>query len=476
MALRNLRRNLKKLTKTSIEGRFGHFVYWGTAGLEAMKIAIIGSGISGMTVGWLLHHQHEVTVYEAESYVGGHTHTVDVNVDGENHSIDTGFIVCNDRTYPRFLELMDHLEVERKPTEMGFSVSCDRTGLEYSGSSINTMFAQRRNLFRPSFYRMVSDILKFNKQGTEDADAVPDEMTVQEYLDWRGLGKMFGDYYLLPMGASIWSCPVGAFAQFPIRFILQFYRHHGLLSISNRPQWYVIDGGSKQYVEKLTAGFSDRIHLNCPVRQVQRFDDRVVVQTESSSQDFDEVVFACHSDQALKLLADPSEIESDVLGQFPYERNEAVLHTDVTVLPKRKATWSSWNYRIRYGQESKATLTYDMNLLQGIQSKTRFCVTLNDSQNIHPDAILGRYQYSHPVFTIQRSAAQQRHKELIRQRRTSFCGAYWGNGFHEDGVNSGLAVAGAFGASDILDVNLTGSQRLVGNAGSLGLVGEAAPI
>lgn len=425
-----------------------------------MKIAIIGSGISGMTVAWLLHKKHEISVYEAGDYVGGHTHTVDVNVGGRDFSVDTGFIVCNDRTYPNFLKLIDHLEVKRQPTEMGFSVSCDRTGLEYSGSSVNTMFAQRKNLLKPSFHRMVLDILKFNKLGCEDADAVSDEMTVQEYLNWRGLGKMFSDFYLLPMGASIWSCPVGTFAQFPIRFILQFYRHHGLLSISNRPQWYVIDGGSKRYVEKLTSGFTDRIHLNRPVLQVRRFDDRVTVQTENDSSDFDEVVFACHSDQALKLLADPSEAESQILGQFPYEPNDAVLHTDSTVLPKRPATWSSWNYRIRDGLDAKATLTYDMNILQGIQSDTRFCVTLNDTANIDPATILGQYQYSHPIFTTQRADAQQRHGELIRKRRTSFCGAYWGNGFHEDGVSSGLAVGRAYGASDILDHSLTESSRL----------------
>lgn len=420
-----------------------------------MRIAIIGSGISGMTAAWLLHQQHEITVFEAGDYIGGHTHTVDVEVAGQDYSVDTGFIVCNDRTYPNFLKLIDHLEVQRRPTEMGFSVSCDQTGLEYSGSSVNTMYAQRRNLLKPSFHRMVLDILKFNKVGSEDADSVSDEMTVQEYLDWRGFGRMFSDYYLLPMGASIWSCPLGTFAQFPIRFILQFYRHHGLLSINNRPQWYVIEGGSKRYVEKLTAGFSDRIQLNRPVQQVRRFADRVMVQSAQESIEFDEVIFACHSDQALNLLADPTETEHDVLGQFPYEPNEAVLHTDSSVLPKRRATWSSWNYRIRKGQDAKATLTYDMNILQGIQSDARFCVTLNDTANIDEASILGRYQYSHPIFTTQRAAAQKRHDELIRTHRTSFCGAYWGNGFHEDGVSSGLAVGRAFGAADILDCSLS---------------------
>lgn len=403
-----------------------------------------------MTAAWLLHTRHEVTVLESAGYIGGHTNTVDVNVDDQDYAIDTGFIVCNDRTYPNFLRLLNFLGVSLRPAEMGFSVSCDETGLEYSGNNINTMFAQRSNLLRPSYYRMVLDILKFNRLGCEDADTVPDDMTVQEYLTWRGFGKKFGRYYLLPMGASIWSCPVGTFAEFPVRFILQFYRHHGLLSLTNRPQWYVIEGGSRSYVERLTAGFSDRIRLNCPVRKVRRSHDKVTVDIASESLEFDEVVFACHSDQALSLLANPTQTEREVLQQFPYEPNEAVLHTDTSVLPRRQATWSSWNYRVREGAESKATLTYDMNILQGIKSETRFCVTLNDSSHISPDCILGRYQYSHPIFTTGRSQAQQRHVDLIRNHRTSFCGAYWGNGFHEDGVCSGLAVAKAYGVTDIL--------------------------
>lgn len=435
-----------------------------------MKIAIIGSGISGMTAAWLLHQKHELTVFEAGDYVGGHTHTVDVKIDGKDHAIDTGFIVCNDRTYPNFLQLLDFLGVQRQPTEMGFSVSCDETGLEYSGSNINTMFAQRSNLLRPSYYRMVFDILKFNRIGSEDADKVSDEMTVQEYLDWRGLGSMFADFYLLPMGASIWSCPVGTFAQFPIRFILQFYRHHGLLSIRNRPQWYVIEGGSRRYIEKLTASFCDRILLNRPVTLVRRDRDAVHLEAANESMRFDEVIFACHSDQALRLLADPTETERAVLSEFPYEPNEAVLHTDTRVLPKRTATWSSWNYRIRQGKDAKATLTYDMNILQQINSDTRFCVTLNDTSNIAPEKILGKYQYSHPIFTTCRAAAQQRHGDLIRANRTSFCGAYWGNGFHEDGVSSGLAVGKAYGATDILDVQLSNSNGT--ESGTQQVVGE----
>ncbi|MCL4110272.1 UNVERIFIED_CONTAM: hypothetical protein GTU68_038628 [Idotea baltica] len=427
-----------------------------------------------MTAAWLLHSNHEVSIFESASYIGGHTNTVDVNVNDRDYAIDTGFIVCNDRTYPNFLKLLDFVGVPLRPTKMGFSVRCDETGLEYSGSSVNTMFAQRTNLLKPSYYRMVLDILRFNRLGSEDADSVSEDMTVRQYLTWRRFGDKFANYYLLPMGASIWSCPVGTFADFPVRFILQFYRHHGLLSITNRPQWYVVEGGSQRYVEKLTAGFSDRIRLNCPVRKVSRSDQKVTVETADESHDFDEVIFACHSDQALALLVDPTQTEREVLQQFPYEPNEAVLHTDVTVLPRRKSTWSSWNYRIREGAKAKATLTYDMNILQGINSETRFCVTLNDSSNISPDRILGRFQYSHPVFTTDRSQAQQRHADLIRKHRTSFCGAYWGNGFHEDGVCSGLAVGKAFGVTDILPpqaiaTSVPATQRPATNADFQGI-------
>lgn len=422
-----------------------------------MKIAIVGSGISGMSCGWLLHKKHDVTLFEAGSYIGGHTNTVDVEVGNRNVSVDTGFIVCNDRTYPNFLELIDHLGVSRRPSEMSFSVRCDETGVEYSGSGLNGLFVQRRNLVRPSFLKMVADILRFNRQGTRDSSRVSHEKTVGEYLEENKYGKGFAEHYLLPMGAAIWSCPTGVFRDFPIRFILEFYHHHGLLSITNRPQWYVIQGGSRCYVDALTETFRDRIQLNNAVHSAKRVADGVEVRTHSGVETFDEIIFACHSDQALQILEDPSETERTLLSAFPYSPNEAVLHTDASVLPRNPKAWSSWNYRICPEVKNAATLTYNMNILQHIESSETICVTLNDSSQISPDKVLRRFQYAHPVFSTQRQSMQQRHSEVIRTNRTSFCGAYWGNGFHEDGVNSALAVCGQFGATGILDTDLSNS-------------------
>lgn len=433
-----------------------------------MKIAIIGGGISGLTCGWLLHQQHDVRVFESGNYIGGHTNTVDFDLHGRSYSVDTGFIVCNDRTYPNFLTLIDHLQVSRKPTAMSFSVRCDRTGVEYSGSGLGGLFVQRRNLVRPSFLKMVADILRFNRQGTLDAEKVPHDMTVGEYLEKNRYGEGFAERYLLPMGASIWSCPVGTFRDFPVRFILEFYRNHGLLSITNRPQWYVIEGGSRNYVTALTRQFVDKILLSTPVYSVRRMDSGVEVVSSSGTEHFDEVIFACHSDQALQMLDAPSATEGQLLSAFPYQPNEAVLHTDSSLLPKNPKAWSSWNYRIRPDAGDAATLTYDMNILQHIDCPETICVSLNDVDQIDPDRILGRFQYAHPMFSTQRHAMQSRHSEVIRSNRTSFCGAYWGNGFHEDGVVSALAVCRQFGATDVLDQQLSRSTDFAASSTAVG--------
>ena len=433
-----------------------------------MKIAIIGSGISGLTCGWLLNQRHDIKIFESACYSGGHTNTVEFDLGGKQYSVDTGFIVCNDRTYPNFLTLIDHLQVARRPTAMSFSVRCDRTGVEYSGSGLGGLFVQRRNLIRPSFLKMVADILRFNRQGTSDAERVPHEMTVGEYLVQNRYGEGFAERYLLPMGASIWSCPVGTFRDFPIRFILEFYRNHGLLSISNRPQWYVIEGGSRNYVKALTKQFVDRISLDTPVQTVRRMDSGVEVVSLSGTEHFDEVIFACHSDQALQLLESPSDTERKLLSAFPYQPNEAVLHTDSSLLPKNPQAWSSWNYRIRPDAGEAATLTYDMNILQHIDCPETVCVTLNDVDQIAPERILRRFKYAHPMFSTQRHAMQSRHSEVIRRNRTSFCGAYWGNGFHEDGVVSALAVCRKFGATDVLDQQLSGEPQAAASTNATG--------
>ncbi|TWT47145.1 protoporphyrinogen oxidase [Thalassoglobus neptunius] len=409
-----------------------------------MKLAIIGTGISGLTCAHLLHREHDVTLYEANDYIGGHTHTVDAEVAGETHSIDTGFVVFNDWTYPNFIGLLDELGVSSQPTSMGFSVRCEVSGIEYSGRNLSTLFAQKRNLFKGSHYRMLLDILRFNHQGLNQWESLPDEMTVGEFLSRHHFSSAFADRYLLPMGAAIWSCPMLTFREFPIGFIIAFYKNHGLLNISNRPVWRVVQGGSRSYVDKLIRPFQDRIRLNSPVSRVMREGPGVRVISNGKAEGFDEVIFACHSDQSLLMLNDSTDTEREILSEFPYGKNTAVLHTDVQLLPQRRSTWSSWNYRVR-SEEFRPSVTYNMNILQQIDAAETFCVTLNDEDRVDPSRKLGTFQYSHPIFTNRRAQVQSRHAELIRQNRTSYCGAYWGNGFHEDGVTSALRVCSAFG-------------------------------
>lgn len=410
-----------------------------------MRIAIIGTGISGMVAASLLHAKYDITVFEANDYIGGHTHTVDVELLGQNFAIDTGFIVCNDWTYPAFLRLMRELNVPLQPTEMGFSVRCDRTGIEYNGSSLNGVFTQRSNLWSPRFYRFLADVLRFNREAPRHLAQTSEEMTVGEYLKQHNYCREFANWYLIPMGAAIWSCPTGTFEQFPIRFIIEFYKNHGLLQIWNRPQWRVVQGGSREYVQKLTSPYIDRIRLKCPVQEVTRNGDEVHVRHVQGTDTFDEVIFACHSDQALRMLTDATVVEREVLAEFPYSTNVAVLHTDTRVLPSNPRAWASWNYHVRADRPDQSTLTYHMNMLQGIDAPAQFLVTLNEEDVIDPARVLGKFDYEHPIFTTRRAAAQRRHGELIRQQRLSYCGAYWGNGFHEDGVVSALAVCERFG-------------------------------
>lgn len=411
-----------------------------------MKLAIVGSGISGLVCAHRLCRTHETTLFEAGDYLGGHTNTVDVDLNGEHHAVDTGFIVFNDWTYPNFIALLDELGVASRPTSMSFSVHCERTGLEYNGTSLNGLFAQRRNLLRPSFYRMLRDILRFNREALDVLDGDDDEnQTIAEYLAGRDYSPLFVRSYLLPMGAAIWSCPTTTFEQFPIRFIVEFYRNHGLLNVRNRPTWRVIEGGSQRYVEQIRRQFQGTIHLQIPIVAAHRFDDRVeLIDGQGRRECFDEVIFACHSDQALAILGDATPIERELLQAFPYEPNTAVLHTDTSLLPGRRRAWAAWNYRLRNTEHDKASVTYNMNILQHIESADTFCVTLNEVDDIDESKVLKRIRYAHPIFTTRRARAQQRHSEIIRENRTSFCGAYWGYGFHEDGVNSALAVCRAF--------------------------------
>ncbi|MCH2375255.1 MAG: FAD-dependent oxidoreductase [Planctomycetes bacterium] len=406
-----------------------------------MRIAIVGAGISGLVAAYHLADEHELTVFEANDYIGGHTNTVPVDDAVGRVYVDTGFIVFNPSNYPNFSALLDVLGVESQPTEMSFSVRCDRSGLEYNGTNLNTVFAQRRNLLSARFWRMLRDILRFGREATDVLQQSGDSQSVDEFVRERGYGREFVHNYLLPLGASLWSCPVGTFSGFPIRFVVEFLDNHRMLQVSNRPQWRVVKGGSFCYVEKLAEGFRSSTRLRCPVVHVSRSADSVTIRDGNGEvSQFDHVVLACHADQALRMLTDPSPLEAEILESFPYQKNEAVLHTDTSVLPRCRRAWASWNYRRSCDDDNPVAVTYNMNLLQGLRTDQTYCVTLNDSGRIEPRQILRRFTYHHPMFTERRAGAQARHRELIDQRRTSFCGAYWGYGFHEDGVRSALAV------------------------------------
>ncbi|MGE3314314.1 MAG: NAD(P)/FAD-dependent oxidoreductase [Planctomycetaceae bacterium] len=416
-----------------------------------MRIAVVGSGISGLAAAYRLRERHDVTIFEANGYLGGHTNTVDVAIAGEQHAVDTGFIVFNDRTYPHFCALLSELGVESRQTSMSFSVRCDRTGLEYNGTSLNGLFAQRRNLIRPRFYQMLRDILRFNREaaqlavGGDDAESNR-RMTVREYLDLQRYSREFIDHYLVPMGSAIWSSPSGRFGGFPIRFVAEFFHNHGLLSLRDRPTWRVVEGGSRSYVTAMRARFGRRVvvRLNSPVQSVRRSQEDVAIQLRAGGVErFDHILFACHADQALRMLADPSQAEREILSAFPYERNVALLHTDASMLPRNRRAWASWNARVSERDESHATVTYCMNILQQIRSRHVFCVSLNSEEFVDRSRVIGRFVYEHPVFNSRRDAAQARQQELLSVNRSSYCGAYWRNGFHEDGVMSALAVCRA---------------------------------
>ncbi|WP_037353328.1 NAD(P)/FAD-dependent oxidoreductase [Salinivibrio socompensis] len=413
-----------------------------------MKIAIIGSGIAGLTCAHYLNKQHNIQLFEANDYLGGHTATVDVEVDSGQYAIDTGFIVFNDRTYPNYERLLNEIGVGRQPSQMSFSVRNDANGLEYNGHSLSSLFAQKRNILNVRFYRFLAEIMRFNRLA-RDAYAAKDNApssslnTLGDFLNQHGFSDYFCQNYILPMGAAIWSSTLSDMRGFPLAFFLRFFQNHGLLDVINRPQWYVIPGGSREYVEKLTPAFADNIHLNTPVKQVRRDQGAVYVTTDKGEHVFDQVVFACHSDQALAMLADPSDAERQVLGAIPYQDNDVVLHTDTALLPKRQGAWASWNYHLPLSTErdtDPAALTYNMNILQSIQSPETFCVTLNQTDKIDPSKILRRFVYAHPVFNTESVAAQQQRHQINGQQQSWFCGAYWYNGFHEDGVRSALDV------------------------------------
>lgn len=404
-----------------------------------MKIAVIGTGIAGNVAAYHLSREHDITVYEANNYVGGHTHTHDVCVNGKYYAIDSGFIVFNYRTYPNFVKLLTELDVSVRPTEMSFSVKCERTGLEYSGSGLNGLFSQRSNCINPRFYCMLYDIFRFNREAPELLDGNDNNISLGQYLADYGYSEAFINNYLIPMGSAIWSADQHSMNDIPASFFIRFFNNHGLLTVTDHPQWHVIEGGSKKYVEVLTRPFRDRIRTNSRVVSVERKDSHIeVTDHQGYRDDFDRVFFACHSNQALAMIKKPSITEQQVLGAIQYQMNEAILHTDTRPLPSATSAWAAWNYLIPASNSKQVTVTYNMNILQGIQAPDVFCVTLNSPVPIKEECIISRVYYEHPLFTPMAIDAQRRHRDINGEDRFYFCGAYWRYGFHEDGVVSAL--------------------------------------
>jgi predicted NAD/FAD-binding protein len=410
-----------------------------------MRIAVIGAGISGMVAAYRLCSEHDVTVYEAGGYIGGHTNTVDVSEQGRDLAIDTGFIVHNDWTYPNFVALLEELGVPWQESDMSFSVRCEKSGLEYNGTSLNSLFAQRRNLVRPSFLRMVADILRFGSQAQALLAPGAPDLSLGDYLRENGYSRFFIEHYIVPMGAAVWSSRPADMLQFPARFLVEFFANHGFLSVNHRPVWRVIRGGSREYVKRLTAPYATRIRLNTPVDSLIRQPLKVCMRLKNGTvEHFDQVFIACHSDQALKMLGDASTAERAILGAIAYQENEALLHTDIRLMPRRRLAWAAWNYHIPQGPVERAAVTYNMNILQSLHAAEQYMVSLNRSEEIDPKRVLGRYVYHHPVYTAAAVAAQRRRSEINGTQRTYYCGAYWGYGFHEDGVKSAQDSLGEF--------------------------------
>lgn len=407
-----------------------------------MKIAVIGGGVSGLVAAMELAPRHDVRLFEAASHLGGHTLTTLVEEEDCELAIDMGFIVFNERTYPELTRLLARHGVASEPSSMSFSVRCEKTGLEYNGTTINQLFAQRRNALRPSFYRMIFDILRFHKVAPRALETEA-ETTINEFLAAYGFAGPFVDHYLVPMTAAIWSTAPPQIGEFPVRTLVRFLHNHGMLTVDDRPLWRVIRGGSHKYVEAFSRGLRGRVELATPIERVARLAEGVEVKPHGGVASlYDRVVIATHSDQALGLLADPTATEQAVLGAVPYAENEAVLHTDESLLPRRRLAWASWNSHLLGVEDGDAVrLTYYMNKLQNLDAKRHYCVTLNRTADIAPERILKRVMFAHPQFTCQAVAARQRWAELSSDA-TLYCGAYWGYGFHEDGVKSALrAVA-----------------------------------
>ena len=409
-----------------------------------MRIAIVGAGISGLVAAHLLHREHDVSVFEEADWIGGHTHTVRVDAGDESHDVDTGFIVMNDRNYPNFERLLGKLGVPTQPSSMSFSVS-DGRDFEYSSTSLAGLFANPRHLASPPFLRMLADVRRFQREARELLSSEGDGPSLREYLEQRSYSSEFVERVIVPQAAAVWSADPRQMWSFPARFLAQFFYNHGMLALKDRPKWRTIVGGSHRYVERLVAPFSERVLLSQPVTAISRVDDRVEVTVRGrEAQRFDRVIIATHSDQALAILTNPSDREREILGAIPYQSNEVVLHTDRRMLPRRRRAWASWNYHLD-GDVGASSVTYHMNRLQRLSAPEELCVTLNLSERIEPERVLGKWNYSHPVYTSQGMTAQRRRVEIDGVDRIHYCGAYWGWGFHEDGVVSAMQTCTPLG-------------------------------
>src|SRR3954469_10156713 len=414
-----------------------------------MEIAIVGAGVSGLTTAHLLHRRHDIAVFEAAAYPGGHTNTIRVDTEYETHHVDTGFIVFNDRNYPNFERLLAQIGVAGQPSDMSFAVSDERGDFEYASTSANGLFAKRAHLASPLFHRMLADVVRFQRAARRliagPAGAGP---SLGHWVEELRFSQPFIDRLIVPQASAVWSADPRQMWSFPARFLVEFFANHGMLGLRHRPQWRTVRGGSASYVDALTRPWRHRLRLSTQVQAIHRAADHVLVKPRGGEEDrFDEVVLATHSDQALRMLADPSDREHELLGAIPYQPNEAVLHTDARLLPRRRRAWASWNYHLLDEPPGKTTVTYHMNRLQALRAERELCVTLNRTHAIDPDAVIRTISYAHPVYTGAGAAAQTRHREISgAHTRTHYCGAYWGWGFHEDGMVSGLRVAERFGA------------------------------
>ena len=412
-----------------------------------MRVAVVGSGIAGLSAAWLASREHEVVLFEAEARLGGHTHTHDVEQAGKRYRVDTGFIVHNAHNYPLLTRLFDELGVASQDTTMSFGAHIEATGLEYNATNLDALFCQRRNLFSPSFIRMVREILRFYREaGALLRDPAPGP-SLGEYLEQNRYSTLFRDAHLIPMASALWSSPSATILDFPAKYLVKFMDHHRMLQVEGRPQWRVVQGGSSSYVQALKSRWSVDVRLACPVQRVTRDEAGVSVKHVAGEDRFDAIVIATHSDQALALLGDADALEREVLGAMPYQRNEVVLHTDRKLLPRNPKAWAAWNAFVPADRAAECSVSYCMNLLQGLDSPEPFVVTLNRTAAIDPAKVIARMTYHHPIYTHASVAAQSRQDDINGRRRTWFAGAYWGFGFHEDGMRAGVEAAKGLGVA-----------------------------